>query len=136
MTSPAQLRRLKANAEARAERLRTELATALKEIALFGELLALHSADDRSNIGSNMQGQTEATTRRARISAGRSTIKSESRDAAASADLTDGDIAKIAGASRQAVQKWHTGKLAIPKRHAEKLVKRGIPLEAWPRVSD
>lgn len=83
-----------------------------------------------------MQLETAGKSRAAKISAGRSTIESDSRKAAEKADLTDGQIAEITGASRQAVQKWHTGLMAIPKRHAAKLVSRGIPLAAWQRIAD
>lgn len=116
-----------------------EIALIRQEVAVYDhairEIERLHGGPNRSNIGSNMQVQTEGKSRATKISAGRSRIKSASRDAAVVADLSDGDIAEITGASRQAVQKWHTGKMAIPKRHAKKLADR-IPLESWPRVAD
>jgi DNA-binding transcriptional regulator YiaG len=145
LVTPAQYRRHLAAAEARADRLRAELVATLKEAEFFRQMLSLHSDGKHSNIGSNMEEQTEATTRRARISAGRATIDSKSRKDAAKADLSDILIARLVGASRQAVQKWHTGKLAIPKRHADKLAKPrmvegkekpGIPVESWPRLGD
>lgn len=100
------------------------------------QLQRLHGGEKRSNIGSNMQAQTEGQSRATRISSGRSTIESASREAAVAQNLTDGKIATITGASRQAVQKWHTGKMAIPKRHAEKLKAEGIPLASWRRIAD
>ena len=127
------MRRLSLERIARHEK---EIAIARREIALFDELLRLHAGANRSNIGSNMQVQTEGKSRATRISSGRSTIESASREAAVALDLTDGKIATITGASRQAVQKWHTGKMAIPKRHAEKLAERGIPLASWMRIAD
>lgn len=134
--SPAQIRRLKALALARIERWQREIAIAERECALYDELLRLHDGDNRSNIGSNMQLETEGKTRSTKISASRSRIESKSRAAAVAADLSDGEIATLTGASRQAVQKWHTGKLSIPKRHAKKLADRGIPLESWQRIGD
>lgn len=136
MESRTQIARLLANAEARIERLRGELATAEKEAELFRQILQLQTEADGSNIDSNMQTESAAKGRRARISAGRATIKSASRDAAGKAGLSDLMIADLLGASRQAVQKWHTGKLAIPRRHADKLEKRGIPAESWPKRAD
>jgi DNA-binding transcriptional regulator YiaG len=134
--SPAQIRRLRQLALERIAAHEKEVRIARREIALYDELLRLHGEANRSNIDSNMQLETAGKSRSTKISAGRSRIESASRTAAVALDLSDGDIAEITGASRQAVQKWHTGKMAIPKRHAAKLVSRGIPLDSWQRVAD
>ena len=135
LESPAQIRRLRQLALERIARHEREIDIARREIALYDELLRLHHEQDRSNLSSNMQASTEGKSRATKISAGRARIESKSRDAAVKADLSDGDIAEITGASRQAVQKWHTGKMAIPKRHAKKLADR-IPVDSWPRLGD
>jgi hypothetical protein len=98
--------------------------------------LSLHSADHGINLSSNMQVNASDKGRRVRISAGRARIESPSRNAAIAANLTDLMIAELVGASRAAVQKWHTGNMAIPRRHAERLAKRGIPLSAWTKIRD
>jgi hypothetical protein len=136
VTTSAQLRRQLAAAEARAERLRLELATALKEAELFRQILGLHQDENRSNIGSNMQAETTGKSRRTRISAGRAEKDTPSRQAAVAADLTDLMIAEITGAGRSTVQAWHSGARAVPRRHAEKLAKRGIPVDCWAKLSD
>jgi len=133
--SPAQIRRLRQLALERIARHEREIDIARREIILYDELLRLHHEQDRSNMSSNMQLETSGKSRQVRISAGRSTVESASRRAAVVANLTDGAIAAITGASRQAVQKWHTGKMAIPKRYAKKLADR-IPLDSWSRIAD
>lgn len=125
-----------AAAEARVERLRGELATAIKEAALFREILALQDEGNRSNISGNMQAITTGKSRATKISAAKG-ADTKSRRAAIAADLTDGEIAVITGASRQAVQKWHAGLLAIPRRHADRLAARhGISVDSWSRLAD
>lgn len=131
---------MKQLALARIARYEREIGLIRQEIEVYDnairELERLHGEPKRSNINSNMQAQTEGKTRSVRISAGRSTVASASREAAVAADLTDGKIAKITGASRQAVQKWHTGLMAIPQRHAAKLESSGIPRASWKRIGD
>ncbi len=135
MESPAQIARLRQLALERIARHEREIDIARREILLYDELLRLHHEQDRSNIDSNMQMETAGKSRSTKISAGRARIDSKSRTAAVAANLSDGDIAEITGASRQAVQKWHTGKMAIPKRHAKKLADR-IPPATWPRIGN
>lgn len=143
MESPAKLRHMKQLALERIARYEREIGLIREEIEVYDnaieQLQRLHGGEKRSNIGSNMQVQTEGKTRSVRISAGRATIASESRDAAVATDLTDGKIATICKVSRQAVQKWHAGLMAIPRRHAETLRDRkpkGIPIESWKRIGD
>jgi hypothetical protein len=134
--SPAQIRRLKELALARIERWRREIAIAEREVQLYDELLRLHDGDNRSNISSNMQAETEGKSRRTKISAGRAQKETPSRLASVAADLTDLMIADITGAGRSTVQAWHSGARSIPRAHAEKLAKRGIPVSSWPKIHD
>jgi hypothetical protein len=105
-------------------------------VRLLEELRRLHLGENRSNLSSNMQAETAGKSRRTRISAGRAEKDTPSRQAAVAADLTDLMIAEITGAGRSTVQAWHSGARAVPRRHAEKLAKRGIPVDCWAKLSD
>lgn len=124
----AQIARLLANAEARVERLRGEIATAMKERALFAELLALHESHSERTL-SPMQAES-AHSLGVRIAAGRAG-QSESRKAQIVVGLTDKDVAELTGYSRSTVCKWHSGTIKVPDDAQRLLAKRGIPVLAW-----
>lgn len=119
------------DAQARAEKLRSELAATEREIALLEEL-ALHVPEDR-NILRNMQEQSIGV----RIAAGRKK-QGPSRKAQIAMGKTDQQIADMLKVPRLTVCKWHLGLTAIPAAMADKLAAlkpRGIPRTSWPKIA-
>ena len=110
------------------ERLRAELATALREVALFEELIHLHSEHSEHIVG-EMQANSEHSLG-VRIAAGRDG-QTASRKAQIAVGLTDAEVAKLLKVSRSTVCKWHLGTLRIPERAQAFLEKRGIPRTHW-----
>jgi hypothetical protein len=132
-----------AAAEARAERLRGELVTALKEAELFRQLLSLQSGDERSRMRSNMQLDGAGKRKATKIAAANVRNEGDARAILLAADRTDQDIAdelaKQFGRDigRSTVNAWHTGRRPIPRAYRDFLEKRYPGTgAAWPRVAD
>jgi len=119
-----------ANARARAERLRGELATAEREVLLFEELEKLHLTESHSERTiSSMQAESSHSIG-VRIANGRRG-QSESRKAQIAANLTDKEVSTLTGYSRTTVCKWHNGTMRIPEEAQKLLAKHGVPRVSW-----
>ena len=128
-------RRLLANAQARVERLRAELATALREVALFEELIALH---EKEALHARVDSSTVIDTMNAILQVPGQRLGTK-HPGALKMRRVDGSIAKFAkrhGYEPTTVRSWYaTGKAAreIPRSMADKLSlpPYRIPLSAW-----
>jgi hypothetical protein len=143
LVTPAQLRRFLTAAEDRVERLKVELATALKEAELFRQLLLLQSDDERSRMRSNMQLDTAGKKKSTKIAAANVKNEGGAREILLAADRSDqdiaGELAKHFGAvvGRSTVNAWHTGRRPIPRVYRDYLEKKYPGTgPAWPRVAD
>ena len=134
--TPGQIKRLLANAEARVERLRGELATALKEAELFRQLLELQHRDevlqnqhDTARIIDTME--TDTAVRGARLGT--------KHVGAVRIRKVDGSVARFAAKHdlfATTVRSWYaTGEAArrIPRRWVDLLAKSPykVPESAW-----
>jgi hypothetical protein len=128
VTSPAQLRRLLAAAEARAERLRGELATAIKEAALFRELLALHSDVNSRTLPSE---QMQADSRDLAISKGSKSGKDPFLVAIRAKGYTLRSLATKVGCPASLLSMQRKGDRPIPGERAAKIEK----LTGWPATA-
>lgn len=122
-----------ARVDAEAEKLR-QYAGELRRLA---ESAPLTIGLKRSKVDSNMQGvDLTGQPENVRTAGNRTRRASEAKAALLKAGQTDGSVAALLKVGRSTVNAWF-GRLAIPKRHAETLQKKfGVPLSAWPRISD
>lgn len=128
MESAAQVRRLLANAEARAERLRGELATALKEIELFRQLLLLHPDVNSRNVSSE---QMQADSRSLAISEGSKGGKDPFLAAIRARGYTLRSLAAKVGCPPSLLSMQRKGDRPIPGERAAKIEK----LTGWPATA-
>jgi hypothetical protein len=139
--TPAQIRRMLAAAEADCERLRVELATALKEAELFRELLRLHGQQSEALHNQHESARintmdTQTVVRGARLGT--------KHPGAVRIRAVDGSIAKFAakhGLFATTVRSWYaTGDAAreIPRRWADLLAKDPykIPRSTWRAIGE
>jgi DNA-binding transcriptional regulator YiaG len=118
---------LLADAQARAEKLRVELAATEREIMLLEEL-ALHNSHSEGTL-SDMQAENSHSLG-VRIAEGRKG-QSASRKAQIAANLTDKEVATLTGYNRTTVCKWHNGTIKVPEEAQKLLAKRGISRAVW-----
>ena len=138
--TPAQIRRLLANAEARAERLRGELATAIKEAELFRQLLELQHRDE---VLQNQHDSSTINTMDAQISVPGVKLGTKHPGAVAMRKV-DGSVAKFAdkhGLFKTTVRSWYyKGEAArrIPRRWVNvlKAAPYRVPESAWREIDE
>lgn len=128
MESAAQIRRLLAAAEARTERLQGELATALKEVELLGELLRLHSGVNSRNVSSE---QMQADSRSLAISEGSKGGKDPFLKAIRAKGYTLRSLADAVGCPVSLLSMQRKGERPIPGDRAAKIEK----LTGWPATA-
>ena len=139
-----QIRRArKAEAAARAEAEKWEQALAVVEsrmgehIAAVEEEKALTIGRENSKLRSNVQLDTHGQSKNVRIAASRTRKESEPRRLLLQAGETAATVAKHLGLKQAAVNHWFVGRNAIPRRHAQELLRwKKIPLATWPRIGE
>jgi hypothetical protein len=134
--TPAQIARLRDDATARVERLRAELAVAIKEEALFTELLALQHRD---SVLQNQHSDARIIDTMETNTAVRGARLGTKHVGATRIREVDGSVARFAakhGLFATTVRSWYaTGEAAreIPRKWADLLAKKPylVPLASW-----
>lgn len=128
--TPARIRRLILEADARVEKFRAYMTTAMKEAAAFRELLRLHSEDVNSTVASEQMQPSAAESRNIAISQGVS-----GRDPFLKAIRAKGytlrSLADVLGCKPSLLSMQRSGQRPIPYERARKIEK----LTGWPAAA-